>query len=94
MVYQLRGIPERWLTDDSFYQLLGLYVGGDAGEEIPVIVNLPASVTDDQLRGLGAAAASSGSLAMFMRWGLRRKLPRWMKLYIASSRLELKTLTR
>ncbi len=58
-------IPERLLGLDVFYPLLGLVIGADVGTRIPVIVGLPPTTTEDQLKAIGSAGASSGSLAMF-----------------------------
>lgn len=70
LLIELRDIPHHWLADDSFYQLLGIVVGGISGNDIPAIKGVPATVTEDQLRGLGAAAASAGNLKMFHAIGV------------------------
>ncbi len=69
-VYDVSGLPERWLQDDLFYQLLGFYIGKNTGREIPVIIGLPLDSSEDQLRALGAAAATSGSVQMFHAVGI------------------------
>ncbi|MFV2039927.1 MAG: aconitase X, partial [Acidimicrobiales bacterium] len=46
-----------------------------AGVEIPVIVGLPSTVSEDQLKGLGSAAASAGSVAMFHAVGCTPEAP-------------------
>ncbi|EHK21436.1 uncharacterized protein TRIVIDRAFT_152488 [Trichoderma virens Gv29-8] len=53
-------------VDDSFYPLLGYYVGGIAGNRIPVIVGLDVlhPLTDD-LKAFGAAFATMASAPMF-----------------------------
>lgn len=45
--------------------VVGHIVGKRCGNMIPAIVGLPASVTEDDLKALGAVAASSGSVALF-----------------------------
>jgi predicted aconitase len=42
---------------------------------VPAIVGLPASATEDQLKALGAAAASSGAVAMFHAVGVTPEAP-------------------
>ncbi|MEH6588682.1 MAG: aconitase X catalytic domain-containing protein [Halioglobus sp.] len=74
-VYQLVDIPDHWFLDDAFYQLLGLCIGVRTGSDVPVIDGLPNFVNEDQLRGLGASAAASGSLAMFHAVGLTPEAP-------------------
>ncbi|MGC8786475.1 MAG: aconitase X [Anaerolineae bacterium] len=56
--------------DDTFYPVLGHFLGRIAEDKIPVIEGLPAQATDDQLKALGAAAASSGAVALFHAVGI------------------------
>ncbi|HEB28055.1 MAG TPA: DUF521 domain-containing protein [Porticoccus sp.] len=70
VVYQLRNIPDHWLAEDNFYQLLGFFIGDDVSDKIPVISGLPTSTSKDNLRNLGAAAGSSGNMAMFHAVGI------------------------
>jgi predicted aconitase len=58
-------VPVSLLDDDSLYPVLGIVVGQLAGGRVPAIVGLPAGVSEDRLKALGAAAASSGSVALF-----------------------------
>ena len=53
------------LDRDVFYPVLGHLVGKNSGNGIPVIQGLPDGVSEDRLKALGAAAASSGSVGMF-----------------------------
>jgi hypothetical protein len=57
------------------YGVIGHVVGQDAGSLVAAIVGLPADTTEDQLKALGAAAASSGSVAMFHAVGLTPEAP-------------------
>jgi predicted aconitase len=50
---------------DLAFAALGFVVGERANGLIPAITGLPADTTEDELKALGAAAASSGALAMF-----------------------------
>ena len=58
-------VPRRLLDDDSFYPVLGLVVGRRAGSAVAAIDGLPPGVSEDRLKAVGAAAASSGAVAMF-----------------------------
>ena len=49
---------------------MGDIIGTLAGNDIAVIVGLPATTTEDDLKALGAVAASSGGVAMFHAVGL------------------------
>lgn len=48
----------------------GLIVGKHCGDTIAAIIGLPRCTSEDDLKALGAAAASSGSVAMFHAVGL------------------------
>ena len=62
---RLVDIKPTTLADDAFYPVLGHFLGRLVQDRIPVIEGLPADVTSDQFRALGAAAASSGAVALF-----------------------------
>jgi predicted aconitase len=58
-------VPARLFDDDSLYPVLGIVLGRRAGASIAVLDGLPPQVSEDRLKALGAAAASSGSVALF-----------------------------
>lgn len=70
IVFALDEIPERLLTEDVLYPVLGHLIGMETGTFVPVLVGLPRSGTEDELKALGAAAASSGAVGMFHAVGL------------------------
>ena len=51
--------------DDSLYPVIGYAMGKISPDGIPVIEGIPEQITTDQLKALGAAAASSGNTALF-----------------------------
>lgn len=63
--FRVGSIEDALLAEDAFYPLLGLVVGARSGSLVPVIEGLPSDTSEDRLKALGAAAASSGSVAMF-----------------------------
>lgn len=75
VVFRLTGVPGRLLDDEVLYPLLGHVIGGRCGTEVPVVDGLPPSVDEDRLKALGAAAASSGSVAMFHAVGVTPEAP-------------------
>lgn len=75
LLVRLSGVPERLQEADSFYPVLGHLLGRISGNRIPVLVELAARPTDDQLKALGAAAASSGSVALFHIVGVTPEAP-------------------
>ncbi len=53
------------LDEDSFYPVLGAWLGKTVGSTIAAIKGLPADVSEDRLKALGAASASTGAVALF-----------------------------
>jgi predicted aconitase len=70
MVFDLQGIPEDWFADEWLFHSLGILVGSRAAEQLPAINGLHPGATVEQLRALGSAAASSGSVSMFHAVGI------------------------
>ena len=68
--FRPHGIDDALLGEDVFYPLLGLVIGERAGSLVPVIEGLPWDTSEDGLKALGAAAASSGSVALFHAVGI------------------------
>jgi predicted aconitase len=75
LVLRLEGIPSRLLASDTLYPVLGHLAGRVAGAAVPAIVGLPRGASEDRLKSLGAAAASSGSVAMFHAVGITPEAP-------------------
>ena len=70
VLFRLSGFPERAGASDTLFTAVGLIVGQVAGERVPVIEDLPRPATEDQLKALGAAAATTGSVGMFHAVGI------------------------
>ena len=68
-------VPDRMLDDDLFYPALGHALGEIAGAEVAVITGLDGRAGEDRLKSLGAAAASSGAVAMFHVAGVTPEAP-------------------
>jgi predicted aconitase len=69
-------LPELTALDrDLAFALIGLVVGARAGSRIPVLVGLPADASEDELKALGAASASTGAVAMFHAVGVTPEAP-------------------
>ncbi len=71
----LQDIPVALQQDESFYPVLGHLLGKLAGDSIPVITGLSVTPTEDQLKALGAGAASSGAVALFHIVGVTPEAP-------------------
>jgi len=64
VVVDVSQVPRRLLDEDTTYALLGHVLGQRVGSLVPVVTGAPA-LDEDRLKALGAAAASSGAVAMF-----------------------------
>lgn len=71
----LRGVPARVQADEPFYPVLGAIMGEIAGDEVPVIEGLEVAPTEDQLKALCAAGASTGRVALFHVVGVTPEAP-------------------
>ena len=58
-------VPPALRDADVLFPVLGIILGRRAGSAVAVIDGLPPGQPEDRLKALGAAAASSGSVAMF-----------------------------
>jgi predicted aconitase len=68
-------VPDRLLQDDSLYPVLGIVLGRRAGSRVAVIDGLPPGLSEERLKAIGAAAASSGAVAMFHAVGSTPEAP-------------------
>lgn len=75
LLLELVGIPASLQSSDSFYPVLGHLMGKLAGDRVPVLSGLDVQPTEDQLKALGAAAASSGRVALFHWIGVTPEAP-------------------
>lgn len=62
-------------TDARFYPLLGYFIGKQCGNQVVAISGIPKNITMDDLKGLGAATASSGATALFHIVGVTPEAP-------------------
>jgi predicted aconitase len=69
VLFRLRGWPEHD-APDALFVAVGLLIGQASGDRIPVIEGLPRPRSEDQLKALGAAAASTGAVALFHAVGI------------------------
>jgi hypothetical protein len=75
LLIRLVDVPPVLQADDSFYPVLGHLVGKLAGDRIPVIDGLAVKPTEDQLKALCAAAATSGAVALCHIVGVTPEAP-------------------
>ena len=66
------GHPIKGICD---YGTLGYYVGAIAKQRIPVFTGISSEVTNDELKSLGSALASSGAVSLFHVVGVTPEAP-------------------
>ncbi|MGZ8581499.1 MAG: aconitase X [Actinomycetota bacterium] len=74
-VFRVGALPGLLLEDEAAYAAIGHLVGRRTGNAVPAIVGLPPTTSEDHLKALGAAAASSGAVAMFHAVGVTPEAP-------------------
>ncbi|MGF7159366.1 hypothetical protein FHS85_000985 [Rhodoligotrophos appendicifer] len=70
ILFRLTGFPTSPEPTDALFVAVGLVVGKLSGDRIPVIEGLPPPNSEDQLKALGAAAATVGSVGLFHAVGI------------------------
>ena len=75
VLFRFRDIPLHLLASDELYPVLGHLVGKLAGDRVAVLEGLQVPPSEDQLKALGAAAASSGAVALFHWVGVTPEAP-------------------
>jgi predicted aconitase len=75
VLLRLKKVPDRVQKHESFYPVLGHLMGKVAGEKNPVVVGMEVHPGWDQLKALGAAAASSGTVGLFHLVGITPEAP-------------------
>ena len=75
VLFRLDALPRGLLDEDVLYPVLGHLVGARAGDLVPVLEGLPRETSEDRLKALGAAAASSGAVGLFHAVGVTPEAP-------------------
>jgi predicted aconitase len=75
VLFRLVGFPSSLEPTDALYVAIGLLIGENSGERVPVIDGLPPPRDEDQLKALGAAAASTGAVGLFHAVGITPEAP-------------------
>jgi predicted aconitase len=73
-IVEIASVPDDWDLE-RLGVAVGHTIGRRCGELIPAIVGLPADMSEDDLKALGAAAASSGAVALFHVVGVTPEAP-------------------
>ena len=75
ILFDLQDVSEDTQKDDTFYPILGYLAGSVCQDKIPVFINFKTSPSENQLKSMGAAAASSGGTALFHIVGFTPEAP-------------------
>jgi hypothetical protein len=71
---EVASIPDDW-DSEQVAVAVGHIIGRRCGRMVPAIVGLPPDTSEDNLKALGAAAASSGAVALFHAVGVTPEAP-------------------
>jgi predicted aconitase len=74
LLIEASGFPAGFWSEDAAYPVLGAWLGRIAGSLVPAIEGI-GTPTEDQLKALGAAAASSGAVGLFHVIGVTPEAP-------------------
>jgi predicted aconitase len=75
VLFRLKGFPDAIRAADSLFVAVGMIVGHRCRELVPVIEGLPHPRDEDQLKALGAAAATFGAVGLFHAVGITPEAP-------------------
>jgi predicted aconitase len=81
---EIVSVPEDW-DNERLAVAVGHAIGRRCGGLVPAIVGLPSGISEDDLKALGAAAASSGSVALFHVVGRTPEAPDLETAYAGAS---------
>ena len=75
LVFDLNALPAAFLASSHAWPILGSLYGREAGDAIGAITGVPSNPGEDALKAFGAAAASSGAVALFHIVGVTPEAP-------------------
>jgi hypothetical protein len=93
VLFRLIDVPEHLMQRDDFYPVLGNLIGKASLDKIPVIDGMTVRPDEDQLKAFGAAAASSGGVAMFHMVGITPEAPTLREAFHGKTPAETITVT-
>lgn len=75
ILVEITALPSEWDEAGEACVAVGHIIGRRCGDRVPAIVGLPSNTSEDDLKALGAVAASSGAVALFHAVGLTPEAP-------------------
>jgi predicted aconitase len=70
LIVRAPDIDATGLARDLYYAAIGYVLGSRSSGHVPVVSGLPSNASEDDLKALGACAASAGSIALFHAVGI------------------------
>jgi predicted aconitase len=89
---RVRGVSDALLDHDLLYPVLGHLLGRRAGNDVVAVEGLPPDTSEDRLKAMGAAAASSGAVALLHVIAVTPEAPTWAAVAAVDAREEQITL--
>lgn len=75
ILVEVESLPEEWAEAGLACVAVGHAIGRRGGDRVQAITGLPDSTSEDDLKALGAVAASAGAVALFHAVGLTPEAP-------------------
>jgi predicted aconitase len=75
VLFVLQDFPHEPAGRDIYFAALGLFAGKHVGARIPVFDGLPPDTSEDELKALGAACATTGAVGLFHAVGITPEAP-------------------
>ena len=85
----LNEIPERWKREDIFHHLLGHHLGRLAGRLVPVVSGFAGTPSEDNLKAVSTAVASSGGVELWHGVGATPEAPTLEAIFAGGDRYAL-----
>lgn len=70
LIVRAPDIEETGLARDLYFASMGYLLGSRSIDHIPAVIGLPVDASEDDLKALGACAASAGAVALFHAVGI------------------------
>ncbi len=75
VLYDVSLVKPARFKDPEGFAVLGYLVGGDVGDQVPVVDGAPGGITHEHLKAFSAASAASGSVGLFHVTGYTPEAP-------------------
>jgi predicted aconitase len=94
VLFEVHDFPAEPDGRDIWFAALGLLAGKQVGARIPVFSGLPSDSSEDELKALGAAAATTGAVGLFHAVGITPEAGTLAEAFGGGEVLEVLTVSR